>query len=469
MKAGGLDEQARANVAGALAHLAATPPLTGRPYELADEAYKAAESGQLEHAMRLASEALTHAPGHPSLLLLQADLLSRQQRHAEALEAIRRLGPDDLGGAGLAQRGYLWLSLRNSAAAQADFVAAIKAGGLEPQARANVSSELAYLALARNDDAAALGWFRTALETSAKAGVYADGGYAAMRLGRNRVAAELFTSAVDEWHAAPPGNKPFDETALYGMRRSVDTLSRRWGASFTVGHSSTPGAAAIGSPAAGRDLRVLQAGAEVFYTPESFGYRNGRVFQVYASAFQALSANDEGYATGADSRIAGLGARYKPLEEYNLVFALERRLALGDRAGDDDWLARVGWSASRGTDWEPVRRSWTTWQVYTESVYFIEAGRLVQPFDARIGRSWKLPQWHGAVVTPYLGIAGEYDEAQSPRTAAGIGPGISARYWFGETRHRAFPGRLDFSLQYRFRLTDARRGGGLFGQLSLSF
>jgi bacteriophage N4 adsorption protein A len=423
--------------------------------------------------MEFASRALNLAPGHAPLLLLQADILARQERHAEALERIRALGPDDLGATGLAQRGYLWLQIGNGAAAESDFAEAVKSDGLSAEGRANVTAELAYLALGREDDAAALQWFQMALEHPrpgmSNAGLYADAGYAATRLGRNRVAVEMLSKAVDEWHSAPPGKKPFDDTSLYGMRRSIDTLSRRWGATFGIGHSSTQATAGSGLAAAGRDLRVVQAAAEVFYTPESFGYRNERVFQFYANAFQSLSANEEGYATGGESRVGGLGARYKPLRRYNLVLALERRFAIGERAGEDDWLVRIGWSASRETDWNPTRQSWTTWQVYTESAYFIDAARLIQPFEARFGRSFKLPRWHGAVATPYFGIAGEYDKAQAPRTAAGIGPGVALRYWFGETRYRAFPSHLDFSVQYRHRLTDARRGGGLFAQLTLSF
>ena len=238
---------------------------------------------------------------------------------------------------------------------------------------------------------------------------------------------------------------------------------------LSLGHTSTPGTAASTLAPAGGDLRVIQAGAEVFYIPERFGYRDGRVLQLYANTFQGLSANEEGYATGTDSRVAGIGVRYKPLREHNLVLGVERRLAIGDRAGDDDWLLRVGWSASRDTDWQPTRASWLTWQLYTETAYFVEAERLIQPFDARLGFSWKVPPWHGAVVTPFVGLAGEYDSEQSPRTAAGIGPGVMLRTWFRETPHRAFSSYVDFSLQYRFRVTDAQRGGGLFGLLAVSF
>lgn len=449
--------------------VAASPPLTPGAYQLADEAYKALERGELEQAMDLASRALNLAPGHTPLVLLQADILARQEKHREALGLIRALPAGELGATGLAQRGYLWLQAGNPAAAEADFVQAVETGELSAEGRANVSSELAYLALRRNDETAALRWFDMAIAAGRSSpGFYADAGYAAIRLARNREAVKMLSKAVDEWHAAPAGKKPFDDMQLYGMRRSIDTLSRRWGATLSLGHSSTPGTAAPGLAANG-DLRVMQAGAEVFYMPESFGYRNERVFQWYANMFQGVSASDGDFATGTDSRVAGLGARYKPLQNYNLVFAVERRLALGARAGEDDWLLRVGWSASSETDWHPTRDSWTTWQFYTETAYFTEAQRLIQPLDARIGRSWKLPRWHGAVVTPFIGIAGEYDEAQTPRTAAGIGPGIALRYWFGESRHRAFPSHIDFSLQYRYRLTDAKRGGGLFGLLALSF
>jgi hypothetical protein len=167
--------------------------------------------------------------------------------------------------------------------------------------------------------------------------------------------------------------------------------------------------------------------------------------------------------------VAGLGVRYKPFPDSNLSFGVERHLALGDQAGADDWLLRAAWSAGERTDWEPTAHAWLTWQAYTEAVYFTKAERLIQPFEARIGRTSKLPQYYGAVVTPYVGIAGEYDRAQSPRTAVGVGPGIALRYWFGESRYSAFTSHADLSIQYRVRVTDARRGGGLFGYLTVSF
>jgi tetratricopeptide (TPR) repeat protein len=448
---------------------AQSQPLTPRAYELADEAYKALERGDVDAASQFATRALNLAPGHPPMLLLLADVLARQKKYAEALEQIRALSPQELGANGLAQRGYLWLETGNDAAAEADLAAAMKAGELGTEARANVAAELAYLALKRNDHSTALTWFQAAFGSGrSSAHMYADAGYAAMRRGQNKLAVELLSKAVDEWHSAPAGQKPFDETALFGARRSIDTLERRWGVTLSLGHTSTPGAAPTAIAPAGGDLRVVQAGAELSYTPER-GYRDGRLFQLYANTFQGISANDEGYPTGGDSRVAGFGVRYKPLREHDLVLALERRFAIGDRAGDDDWLLRVGFSASRQTDWHPTATSWTTWQLYTEVAYFTKAERLIQPFDARVGRSWKLPRWDGAVVTPFLGIAGEYDSEQEPRMAAGIGPGVALRYWFRESRHRAYSSHVDFSVQYRYRITDAQRGGGLFGLLAISF
>ena len=251
--------------------LAAPPALAGAAYDLAEQAYQALERDELDAALRLAAEALVHAPGHASLLLLQADILARQGKHGQALERIRTLAPADLGASGLAQRGYLWLEAGNEAAAEADFAAAMGAGGLHASARGNVASELAYLALRRKDDAAALHWFEIALASprqGSRAGLYADAGYAATRLGRNAVAADMLSSAVDAWHAAPPDSKPFAAGSLEDMRRSIDALSRRWSATFSIGHSSTQAAAGTALAASSSDLRVVQAGAEIAYTPQ---------------------------------------------------------------------------------------------------------------------------------------------------------------------------------------------------------
>ena len=450
---------------------AQAPELTGEAYDLADDAYKALEKEDLDRAMHLSTQALRRAPGHPSLLLLQADILSRQEKNAEAVERIRGLSPRELGGWGLAQRGYIWLKVGDKAAAERDFQQALGLEGVSAESRSNIAAELGYIALERKDDAAALKWFSTALASPAPgmsaANLAADAGYAAMRLGQNERAVTLLSRAIDETEASPPGKRPFDAMTIYDMRRAVDSLSRRWTSVFSIGHS-TLGGAVVAPDAAGRDLRVVQGGAEVAYTPANFGFRDGRLFQLYANGFQSLAASDPDYSTGKQSRVLGIGARYKPLREHYLMLGIERRITYSEFE-PEDWLVRVAYAASRQTDWNPTRDAWTTWSLYTESVYFLETDRIVQPFEARLGRSMKLPRWHGAVATPFFGVAGEYDKAQAPRMAAGVGPGIAFRYWFGETLQRAFPHRLDFSMQYRWRLTDAKRGGGLFALLSLSF
>lgn len=455
----------------AQAALAAPPPLTGPAYQLADQAYKALAANDLPRALELSTEALQASPGHPTLLLLQANVLSQQGRTGEAVERVRGVSAQDLGGAGLAQRGYLWLKAKNAGAAETDFTAAINSGELSDEQRKNIATELGYLALRRNDDDAALKWFQTALAAEpagANANLYADAGYAALRAGRNREAVDLLSRSVDQWHAAPADKKPLDDASLYGMRRSIDSLERRWGGTVTLG-SGTLATAASGLGAAAGDSRVLQLGAEFFYQPESIGYNNGRIFQLYANGFQSVWAQDDQVPTGREARVAGLGARYKPFEQLNLIFALERRFVLGQTVGEDDWLARIGYSAGGGLDWEPVRSSWWHWSVYTESVYFTHEKRLIQPFDARIGRSFKIAGSPGTVVTPFLGIAGEYDEAQQEQTAAGIGPGVHVRHWFRESRYRAYASHVDFALQWRKRITDAERGQGLFGYVSVSF
>ena len=445
----------------------AAPPLAGRAYELADEAYKAIADNQLERAMSLANEALALAPGHPSLIALQADVLSRQGQHAEAYKRLRAVPAQELDGNALAQRGYLALRQRERQAAEADFAAAMKSGDLSFEGRANVAAELAYLALARKDDAAAERWFAAALEGqppgTSQASLLADAGYTAMRRGENEAAIRLLSRAVDAWHAAPADKKPFDAKNLEGIRRTIDSLSRRFGMNLSIGHGSVASGTALAPGALG----VLQAGAEVFFRPPVIGYRDGRILEVYANGFQALHSSDREFPTGSESQVAGAGIRYKPLRDHNLMLAVEHRWAIGDRAGEDDWLLRAGWSAGRGTDWSPVRDSWFTWTLYAEPAYFTQASRLVVPFEARAGLGWKLGG--STVMTAFVGAGGEYDDAQPEEWAAGVGPGVSLRYWFRDTRYRAYSSYVDFSLQYRFRMTDAERGEGWFGLFAVSF
>ena len=178
-------------------------------------------------------------PSMRRLLLLQADILARQERNREAIDAhARHLAPADLGGVrARAARLSMAASSRTTAAAEADFVAAMESG----RTRA---------------PRAAPTWQRAGLSGAAPQGrrrgaqVVPDGDRARpiecrtlrrCRICREQAGAEprrvgMFSKAVDEWHAAPADKKPFDDTRSLACAARSTTLSRRWGATFSLGH-----------------------------------------------------------------------------------------------------------------------------------------------------------------------------------------------------------------------------------------
>ncbi len=86
-----------------------------------------------------------------------------------------------------------------------------------------------------------------------------------------------------------------------------------------------------------------------------------------------------------------------------------------------------------------------------------------------MGRSWRVLAVKNLIVAPFLGAFATYDSLQSPKTAAGVGPGVWLRQWFRETETKAPQSYVDLSLQYRLRLGDDKRASGFFLTFSAAY
>lgn len=64
------------------------------------------------------------------------------------------------------------------------------------------------------------------------------------------------------------------------------------------------------------------------------GYRDGSLLQFFIRSFQTLD-DQSGGADGAATNQGSLGARWKPLRDYNLVLTGERLISIGDLAIDN--------------------------------------------------------------------------------------------------------------------------------------
>ena len=66
------------------------------------------------------------------------------------------------------------------------------------------------------------------------------------------------------------------------------------------------------------------------------------------------------------------------------------------------------------------------------------------------------------VLYPHGVAAAEYNSLLVDKLSVGAGPGVSLRHWFREDRYAAPRSYVDFSLQYRFRLSGDDRAKGLY-------
>ncbi|WP_150131442.1 NfrA family protein [Caulobacter mirabilis] len=474
--------------------LLAAPTLTAAqtdPQAQATAAYAHMQRGDYAAAATAAERAVAGAPDNADWRLLLVDAYLRTDRPADALAAIQPLanrsdypvqsrlaqaaaaaGRKDLaleayakaaaGAPDAESRAFLTRShiaalveAKRLVEARAAFDAAKANGALEGSA----PLDLANLALAVGDDATAHEAFAQANTAKPLSGSSAlDAAYNARRLGRDADAVRYFRQGLD---SAQRGEITLDEQRSFAIRREVETLERRWGASALISRGV---AAAAPGAALGADQRgVVQAGGEVYY--RLGGYRSGRPIDVFARAFQTLDA-ETGDATGGKTTQGWIGVRWKPIAETNLILEGSRMVALGDLARDD-WMVRAAWSADQGVDLRMDRTSWPTWRVYADLAHIVDADQTIGLLEGRAGRSFRIGE--RSVLTPYAVVRADYDNGLSNKDAIGAGAGLAWRHWFRETPYTAPASFIELSLDYRARLSGDDRAEGTFVTFSLSY
>lgn len=455
--------------------------------EAAGEAYARLNAGQVEAAVDPARRAVAAAPQHLDYRLLLADVLLRSGRAGEAYATLQPVeglqdgrvqtrlaeAAEKSGRAEEAARAYgAAAALENDPATRA-YLTRARIQGLLATRRADVARvefddawrdgvftghaplDTAGLAIAVGDDHAALDAFAEAERTAPLSGRQAlDAGYAARRIGRDGDAVRWFSQGLD---TLPASDVDFTEQRRFEIRREIETLQRRWGASATISQGSavTTGAATPG------DYDVLQAGGEAYWRVG--GYRNGRPLDVFVRAYGVVDA-DLG-VTGGDTIQGWIGARWKPFATTNLVLEGSRMVAIGDLARDD-WMLRAAWSAEQGGDLRFDRDHWPAWRLYGDVARIVDDEQTLGAAEARAGWTWRVGD--RSLLTPSLGVRAYYDSLLADTTSIGAGPGLTWRHWFRENGQAAPASYFDLTLGYDFRLSGPR-DDGLFATLSLYY
>ncbi len=206
-------------------------------------------------------------------------------------------------------------------------------------------------------------------------------GYLEKRLGHRRRAERAFARAMAVLDRLPADASARRDRPLLARERMF--LADRWqGAVEVVWRANSPETAPV--ILSERSLTQSQISARISYP---LGLRLGGPIRIFAR----LLAGTEGRGLLPKGRTvqAGVGLRWQPLPEENLVLAVERLVAIG-RFARNDFLLRAAWS--RGSDWLPSldgRHPHRYWSVYLDAA-LIDPGDpdLLGNAQLRFGRQW---------------------------------------------------------------------------------
>jgi Tfp pilus assembly protein PilF len=476
--------------------------------EMAGQAYAALARKDPATAGALATEAIRRAPQNPAYRRLLVSALSEQKRVPEAIaaasESLKITGDD---AQLLAQRGRLRQQSGDDSGARQDFTQALALGSLPAYEEASLYAaigqrrtarerlqqardtgelesmsdlQIAYLSVQAGDDDGAHASFRKSdAVTRLTPTATQDAAYNAMRVNDDEQAVAYFKRVID---AQASGDLDMPAQQLFDTRRAVGDVSRRIGLTSTTSYRGNNSSSGLSSaPSSGSSSNdSLQNSTELSWRP--LGYRNARFVELYGRVTDTLWSKNGDSDTGFDALQGAVGARVKPFTSLNVMAAVERTFPIGSSDVDGDWLVRLGYGASVGTDLRVDASSWWTSQFFAEGGHYINDSRDYFNSEWQVGRSYAIggagSRW---VSFPHVVAAFDYDSKMNSGTdadgstesssgkAGGVGVGNNVRYWFREDTYNAPRSYVDFSLQYRVKVLGDDRAQGVFGRLTYSY
>jgi tetratricopeptide (TPR) repeat protein len=471
----------------------------------AAEGYAALARGDNDSAVSFARDVVRGFPAEVAYRRLLVSALIAQGQYSAArsaaTEALALKGNDAVL---LAQRGQMRQRLGDQDGARQDYAQALAVGNLplreqaslyaalgQPQEallrlqKARTNGELktgdevqiAYFLAQAGDDRRALREFkRLDRQNQLKPKEVQDAAYSAMRAGDDAQAIAYFKRVIDYQQT---GDLHMPDQQVFDTRRAVSDLSREWGVTNTTtyrGASSTNGLS--GAPSSSNDS--LQNSTEVSWRPP--GYNNARFVELYGRVTDTLWNKESGNDKGLDALQGAVGVRLKPFSEYNVMTAFERTFPLAGSNAKGDWLLRLGYGSSIGTDLRVDVPSWWTSNLYVEGGRYLKDKRNYFNSEWQLGRSIRMDRISPRLVLfPHVVLAADYDSQMHSSTdafgrnktssgnAGGAGVGIGVRYWFRETQHKAPQSYVDLSVQYRAKVYGDDQAEGVFARLTYSW
>lgn len=471
----------------------------------AAQGYKALAQGDNESAVSIGRDLVNRYPGEMAYRRLLVSALTAQKQFPEArCAATQALALNGNDASLLALRGQLRQRLGDQDGARQDFAQALAVGGLPTREKASLYAalgqphkalellqkakaagelkpgdevQIAYFLSQAGDDHGALQQFkRVDRSTGLKPHEVQDAAYSAMRSSDDVQAIAYFRRVIDYQQT---GDLNMPDQQLFDTRRAVSDLSREWGVTNTTTYRGASSVSGLnGAPGSSNDS--VQNSTEVAW--RALGYRNARFVELYGRVTDTLWSKESSSDTGLNALQGALGVRVKPFSAFNAVAALERTFPVGNSNADGDWLVRLGYGSSIGTDLRVDVPSWWTSQLYAEGGRYLNDKRNYFNSEWQVGRSFRLDSISPKLVLfPHLVAAVDYDSQMKNSTgvdgrnhtssgdAGGIGVGSSVRYWMREDKYKAPQSYVDFSVQYRAKVFGDDSAQGVFARMTFSW
>lgn len=316
-----------------------------------------------------------------------------------------------------------------------------------PQNEGQLYAEWGYEAYRNGDYAKAIAYFEQSLKLGPeRRDIHLQLAYAAKIVGQNAAAVNHFKTALDL------KMDHFDDAVPFILRREVEQLENRFEVNGYVIYRDE----ASTTRQLGADLTQSQAGVELSYQPGSFGFHNGRKFQIYGRLLTALEQDQ--LKLNPDSYQAGFGLRMKPFAHQNLVLSAERLVKVG-RFARNDWMARAGYSYDHGTDYREDSTEWWSYSLYLDAA-LIDLGDPDIFLTSQATGGYNFTLARGLVIQPRLtGFMTWQKDSFREASLIEAGPGVNIRYYFNDSKYEAYRSFIDLTGEYRIKITGNSIGG----------
>lgn len=141
------------------------------------------------------------------------------------------------------------------------------------------------------------------------------------------------------------------------------------------------------------------------------------------------------------------GVRAKPWSSQNVVVGVEKLFKLGEDSEDNLLFRLMG---SWGSEIKPYEADWFYWSVFLEADYFAMApARAAFTGEIRAGWTWNVNKKNTVLVTPHVVANAIHWTDVEYVSYREVGPGLSLRFLFNETKYETAGTELEFLLQYK--------------------